>query len=64
MNALRNWWYARLRKIDLQILWPQCRERSPDMDRAKAAFAVHAFHDRAWLILGEQEIYRRIDELK
>jgi hypothetical protein len=56
-------WYAHLRKIDLDILWPSCRDQAPNLDRAKAAFATHAFHDRAWLWLGEDEIVRRIDQL-
>jgi hypothetical protein len=63
MQWLINWWRARQRQIDLEILWPACREQAPDLDHAKAAFAVHAFHDRAWLALGEAEIYRRINEL-
>ena len=56
-------WYARLRRIDLDILWPTCREQAPDLDHARAAFAVHAFHGRAWLWLGEDEIIRQIDRL-
>ncbi len=63
MKWLLNWWHARQRKIDLNILWPSCKELAPDMDHAKAAFAVHAFHDRAWLCLGEAEIYERIEAL-
>ncbi len=54
--ALWRWpiglWYARCRSIDLQILWPTCREHARDLTHAKAAFANHAFNDRAWLFLG------------
>lgn len=57
-------WHARLRAIDLKILWPTCKAEAHDLDYAKAAFAVHAFHDPAWLTLGEDEIIRRIDELQ
>jgi hypothetical protein len=60
---LIRWWYRRLRRLDLQILWPSCKKQASDLDNAKAAFAVHAFHDRAWLILGEAGIYRIIDDL-
>lgn len=28
----------------------------PDLDHAKAAFAAHAFQDRAWMALGEEGI--------
>ncbi len=58
-----DWHYARLRRIDLQILWPTCRREAQDIDLAKAAFAYHAFNDPAWLWLGEDEIVRQIDAL-
>ena len=56
-------WHARQRAIDLQILWPSCKQVAHDLDHAKAAFAFHAFHDPAWLELGEDEICKRIDAL-
>lgn len=55
---------ARCRAIDLQILWPLCVEQARDLDHAKAAFAVHAFNDPAWMCLGDQEVTRIIDGLK
>jgi hypothetical protein len=60
---LLDWWHNRQRQIDLDILWPVCKQQAPDLDTAKAAFAFHAYRDRAWLCLGEDEIYRRISEL-
>ena len=63
-------WRATQRAIDLQILWPTCKriamERHPTeaLDYAKAAFAVHAFNDPAWLTLGEDAIVAFIDELQ
>jgi hypothetical protein len=56
-------WYARLRKIDMQILWPSCVEQAGNLARAKAAFSAHAFHDPAWMFLGEAAVYKFIDEL-
>lgn len=47
----------------MQILWPRCKEQAPDLDHAKAAFAVHAFNDQAWLVLGHDSIVKFIDEL-
>jgi hypothetical protein len=44
-------------------LWPTLKAEALDLDHAKAGFAVHAFHDVAWLELGGEEIVRRIDEL-
>jgi hypothetical protein len=64
MKWIRNWWYARQRRIDLRILWPACISQAPNLDDAKAAFAVHAYNDPAWIWLGEDEIYRIIDSLQ
>ncbi len=60
---LRHWWAARQRSIDIEILWPCCKENAHNLDEARAAFAFHAFGDSAWLILGEDEICNRIDNL-
>ena len=53
----------RRRQIDLQILWPVCRENAPDIDHARVAFAVHVFNDPAWTTLGHDDIARRINAL-
>ena len=63
MSLIRRWWYARLRKIDMQILWPECVKVAHTLDEAKAAFAYHAFNDPAWTFLGEDEIVSAIDSL-
>ncbi len=63
MRWIINWWRGRQRQIDMDILWPVCVENARDLDRAKAAFAAHAFNDPAWLCLGVYEIKRRIDAL-
>lgn len=57
-------WNARRRAIDLQILWPICKEKAADLDHAKAAFAVHAFNDGAWLTLGHDQVVAEIDKLR
>jgi hypothetical protein len=59
-----NFWYAMQRQIDLKILWPSCKEQTPNLDHAKGAFAVHAFRDPAWLALGNDRIVEFIDELE
>lgn len=58
-----SWWHARQRRIDIDILWPICVHRANNLDHAKAAFAVHAFHDPAWLELGGNKIIAIIDGL-
>jgi hypothetical protein len=62
LQWLRALWYRRCRQTDLEILWPACLDEAPDLDRAKAAFAWHAFIDPAWLALGRDEIIRFIDQ--
>jgi hypothetical protein len=58
-----GWWHARQRRIDMAILWPICRREANALDHAKAAFAVHAFNDPAWLELGEDAMLDFIDGL-
>ena len=63
-TRITGWWRACQRRIDIEILWPICVQETNDLDHAKAAFAVHAFHDPAWLTLGGEEIVRQIEELE
>jgi hypothetical protein len=53
--------------MDTSLLWPAIKTEAlklgKTLDEAKAIFAAHAFHDDAWLDLGDEEIKRRIDEL-
>jgi hypothetical protein len=64
VTLMMNWWRARLRRIDLEILWPTCKREAPDLDHAKAIFAVHAFNDPAWVSLGQARLIEMIDELR
>ena len=57
------WWHARQRRIDMDILWPICRREANNLDHAKAAFAVHAYNDPAWMELGEEKLFAFIDGL-
>jgi hypothetical protein len=57
-------WHARCRAIDLQLLWPTCCDLAIDLDHAKAAFAVHAFADPAWMCLGHDRIVQEIEALR
>lgn len=55
---------ARRRRIDLEILWPACRDNAPSIERAREAFFVHAMMDDAWTELGPTEMVRIIEGLK
>jgi hypothetical protein len=60
---LIRWWHKRQRAIDVEILWPACRDQAATLDAARAAFTMHAFHDPAWQELGSAEIHRRVRQL-
>jgi hypothetical protein len=60
---VRGWWRARVRRLDLEILWPLCLAGAIDRDYAKAAFTLHAMNEPAWLELGEAELLDFIDRL-
>ena len=63
-RAIRSLWYARLRHIDIKLLWPVCLKGASDLDHAKAAFAIHCFNDPAWLDLGEDRLFEFMDKLE
>jgi hypothetical protein len=41
-------WDRPRRNIDLDILWPACKEQAVDIDHARAAFFSHVVNDPAW----------------
>jgi hypothetical protein len=62
-RAIRSLWRARQRRIDIDILWPCCRDGANDLAHARAAFAMHCFNDPAWIELGYDAIVDFIDGL-
>lgn len=58
------WYAARQRRIDIQILWPACKQQTSHLIHARDAFREHAFNDDAWMCLGMGEVDRLIDELQ
>lgn len=64
LHWLISWWRAGKRRTDLNILWPICKEQAQNLDHAKAAFAVHAFNDPAWLCLGHDAIVAYISGME
>ena len=60
---IRGLWYARMRRLDLEILWPATRAWTISIHDARAVFAGHALRDPAWLFLGKEEVWRIIDNL-
>lgn len=48
MKFLRNYFHARQRKVDLQILWPALKDAANNLEEARAGFFLHAMEDRCW----------------
>lgn len=63
MKWIRDWWWARQRKVDLQILWPACKRVAPTLDQAKHAFMVHAISDPAWVRHYGEGLWEAVNEL-
>jgi hypothetical protein len=47
-RAIKQWWWKRQRKIDIEILWPECKKLAPTLHKAKLAFYNHANNTPAW----------------
>ena len=57
-------YYARLRRLDIEVLWPEIRDKAPNIAEARKAFIRHADCDPAWLFLGVAKIDEIIGGLK
>ncbi len=64
LKLLRNWYWEQQRHYDLGFLWLECKAQAPNLDHARAAFAIHAFHDACWFeYYGEQQLIDIIGKL-
>jgi hypothetical protein len=61
---LLNKWHARLRRIDIEVLWPICKDKTSSIQEARKVFLFHIFLDNAWRELGGDEIYRIVGGLE
>lgn len=48
IGALGRWWRKRQRLIDLDVLWPACRDQAASLYVARSAFRQHCISDPAW----------------
>lgn len=63
-NSITSWWDKRNRQYDIDDFWPICRELT-DINRARAAFYLHASHDPAWTkYYSEDDLKRFVDNLR
>ena len=67
-GSLGQWlmdrWAASARDIDIDVLWPEIKRQCVDLQQARMAMTFHAHIDWAWKRLDENEMYRRIAQLK
>lgn len=56
-------WHQRQRQLDIDILWPACRNGTADISIAREAFLWHAANEPAWQALSETEFNKIIDGL-
>jgi hypothetical protein len=68
LTKLTRWvmrhYNERRRRIDMEILWPQCLAGARDLEHAKMAFALHCHNDPAWRVLGREGINEFIRKLE
>lgn len=48
-------WYARLRRIDIEILLPALRKQALMKEDAERAFRLHTNYDPAWQFLSSPD---------
>lgn len=63
IGLMKRLWHRRQRSVDLSVLWPACKAQTNNLERARAAFTVHARQDQAWLSLGYDEMLKKIGNL-
>jgi hypothetical protein len=56
MRWILGKYYARLRRLDIEVLWPDICRQATDILEARVAFRVHADCDPAWMFLGPAKI--------
>lgn len=62
---VRDVWWAYQRNMDINMLWPACKKQAPDIDHAKAAFAIHVFKDDCWIkYYGKEKLIDFVDTLE
>lgn len=63
IRRIVDWYCARLRAIDIRILWPACQEQAKHLDDAMSIFVHHVFNDFAWRRLSISEIKQQLASL-
>jgi hypothetical protein len=64
IDRINAWWQARQRRIDIETLWPSCRDQASDLEHARKAFMLHIVGDPAWSAINDKERKRIVSELK
>jgi len=65
-RIIRRWWHKRQRAIDIDCLWPMCKEQAAgDLHTAHEMFFLHAWNDEAWHThYGDSDLWQTIQRMK
>lgn len=47
-KMIGRYWRKRQRQIDIDILWPTCKEQANNISHARGIFYIHCMMDEAW----------------
>lgn len=62
-NLITAYWRRRQRKIDIEILWPECKKMTHNLDSARMVFIGHTMMDPAWSDLSYAEAIAIVNSL-
>lgn len=54
---------AHKRRVDLDILWPSCKQNASSVFAARLAFRAHCLQDPAWMAIPAREVDEIVRQL-
>jgi hypothetical protein len=64
INIPRKWYRRRLRKLDMDFLWPVIKKQAPTLADARRAFYLHIMSDPVWYLdYPSQDIHDFVSQL-
>jgi hypothetical protein len=61
-SYLREMLWVRCREMDLRILWPICKQKAGDLEKAREAFLLHMSIDPAYAGMTENELVAYVEK--
>jgi len=63
-STLRDWHWARVRKMDLEYVWEPLKKHAESIGQARRAFMVHAVGEPAWADYYGADLWKIVRNLK